>query len=192
MLERTDDRFWLSQALFTLSYCCIFAGDFDSALEAAARLNEFGDAAGIRRAQANAAMLAGLSHAMRGDGEEAVALCQRALDVSPDDFETAFILACLGRACLETGDVTGAVGSLEKAVALADKVRSVQFRAWFRSMLGEAYLAGGELDKATAIVREALDASGAMQFTLGVGLSRQLLGRIARAQRNLSDGGAGI
>ena len=186
LLEQTDDRFWLSQALFTLSYCCIFAGDFESALAAASRLDEFGDATGIRRAQANAAMLTGLSLAMRGEGDKAVALCQRALDVSPDDFESAFILACLGRARLAAGDVAGAVAALEEAVPLADRVRSVQFRAWFRTMLGEAYLASGALDKATAVVQEALEASSTMQFVVGAGLSRQLLGRIARAQGNLA------
>jgi len=189
LLEHTEDRFWLSQALFTLSYCCIFAGDFGSALEAASRLNEFGDAAGIRRAQANAAMLAGLSHAMRGDGEKAIELCQRALDVSPDEFETAFIMACLGRSCLAAGDVTRAVTTLEEAVPLADKVRSIQFRAWFRTMLGEAYLAGGALGKAAIVVTEALDASSKIQFAVGVGLSHQLLGRIARAQGQFAQAG---
>ena len=63
-----------------------------------------------------------------------------------------------------------------KSRGLADRVRSVQFRAWFRTMLGEAYLASGALEKATAVVREALDACGKMQFVIGVGLSRQLLG----------------
>jgi tetratricopeptide (TPR) repeat protein len=186
LLERTEDRFWLSQALFTLSYCCIFAGDFAGALDAAGRLNEFGDAAGIRRAQANAAMLAGLSHAMRGDGERGVELCRRALDLSPDEFETAFILACLGRAHLQAGENEQAVASLEKAVGLADRVRSVQFRAWFRTMLGEAYLADSALEKAAAVAAEALDACTKMQFTIGVGLSHQLLGGIARAQGDLA------
>jgi tetratricopeptide (TPR) repeat protein len=186
LLEQTDDRFWLSQALFTLSYCCIFAGDFASALAASSRLNEFGDATGIRRAQANAAMLAGLSFAMRGEGDKAVALCQRALDVSPDDFESAFILACLGRARLTVGNIAGAVAALEEAVSLADRLRSVQFRAWFRTMLGEAYLASSALEKATVVVRDALESSSEMQFAFGVGLSRQLLGRIAQAQGNLA------
>lgn len=182
LLEQTEDRFWLSQALFTVSYCCIFSGDFDSALQAASRLNEFGDASGINRAQANAAMLAGLAYAMRGDADMAVELCQRALDVSPDDFETAFILACLGRACLEAGDLTRAVESLEKAVSMADRVRSVQFLAWFRTILGEAYLAARAFEKAATVAKEALSASSKAQFVVGIGLSRQLLGRIAQAQ----------
>lgn len=182
LLERTEDRFWFSQALFTLSYCCIFAGDFVSALEAAARLGEFGDATGIRRAQANASMLAGLAHAMRGEGETGIELCRRALAISPDDFETAFILACLGRAHLAMGQHGLAVAALEKAVPLADGIRSVQFCAWFRTMLGEAYLASGAFDKAAGVAQEALEAGTHVQFAVGVGLSRQILGRVARAK----------
>lgn len=182
LLERTEDRFWLSQALFTLSYCCIFAGDFEQALQAASRLDAFGDAAGIRRAQANAAMLAGLSHAMRGESETGINLCQRALEVSPDDFETAFILACLGRAYCEAGDAARAVTTLEQAVSLADRVRSLQFRAWFRTMLGEAYLLNGDHDKADTVLQQALEVSANMQFLIGVGLSKQVLGRLARAR----------
>ena len=185
LLERTDDRLWLSQALFTLSYCCIFAGDFDSALEAAARLKRFGDTSGLRRAQANAAMLAGLSRATRGEGEAGIALCEQALELSPDDFETAFILACLGRAAWEAGDVARAVTVLEEAVALADEVRSLQFRAWFRTMLGEAYFSSGAMQKAIDVVSKALDVSTETQFILGVGLSKQVLGTVAQAQGDL-------
>jgi class 3 adenylate cyclase/tetratricopeptide (TPR) repeat protein len=186
LLERTEDRFWLSQALFTLSYCRIFAGDFQAALDAASRLNEFGDASGIRRAQANAAMLSGLAHAMRGEGKEAVQLCLRALDVAPDDFERAFILACLGRSQRETGNSASAVTSLEQAVTMADRVRSVQFGAWFRTMLAEAYLADGALEKAATVVGEAFQASTRMKFAIGVGLSRQVSGMIAHARGDFS------
>lgn len=70
-----------------------------------------GDSSGLRRAQANAAMLAGLAHAIRGEGSHAVELCERALEISPDDFETAFILACLGKACEQTGDLARALGA---------------------------------------------------------------------------------
>lgn len=187
LLERTDDRFWLSQALFTLSYCCIFGGDFETALETASQLDNFGDATGIRRAQANAAMLAGLCHAMRGDGVVGIDLCQRALDVSPDRFETAFILACLGKACCESGDLTRAVSVLEQAVEMADEVRSLQFRAWFRTMLGEAYVLIGAYDKADDVAHKALAASTNMGFLIGVGLAHEVQGMIARAQGTLAE-----
>ena len=42
LLERTEDRFWLSQALFALSYSCYYSGDFEAALEEAGR--RLGDA----------------------------------------------------------------------------------------------------------------------------------------------------
>jgi class 3 adenylate cyclase/tetratricopeptide (TPR) repeat protein len=186
LLERTDDRFWLSQALFTLSYCCTFAGDFDSALEAATRLEAFGDAAGMRRAQANALMLAGLSHATRGDGKAGIELCERAHAISPDMFETAFILACLGKSRLEAGDTAGAVVDLEEAVRLADQRRSLQFRAWFRTMLGEAYASSGQVGKAVEVAREALDTSIGIQFSIGVGLAKQVLGRAALIQQDFA------
>jgi tetratricopeptide (TPR) repeat protein len=187
LLERTQDHFWFSQALFTLSYCCIFAGEFDAALEAANRLAAFGQDTGIRRAQANAAMLAGLANAMRGEAEAGIELCERALELSPDEFETAFVLACLGRARFEAGDLSRAVPVLEQAVGLAERVRSLQFCAWFRTMLGEAYLLNGAIGKADRVVREALKVSLNLQFSIGVGLSRHLLGRIAQVQGNLCE-----
>lgn len=187
LLERTEDRFWLSQALFTLSYCCIFAGELDSALDAADRLATFGEETGNRRAQTNAAMLAGLCKAMRGEAEAGIGLCERALALSPDDFETAFVLACLGRACAEAGDLARAVSVLEQAVELADRVRSLQFCAWFRTMLGEAYLLAGALDKAHGVIHEALEASSKMDFLIGVGLSKHLLGRLAKVRGALSE-----
>ncbi len=168
LLTRTNDSFWLSQALFILSYCCVFTGEFDSALDATTRLEALGNATGIRRAQTNAAMIAGLCHAMRGDAETGIELCERALELSPDDFETAWVLACLGRACWEAGDFARAVSTLEQAVQLADKVRSVQLCAWFRAMLGEAYLLNVEPDKAADVVGKALETISTVQFLVGV------------------------
>jgi len=187
LLERTNDRFWLSQALFTLSYCCTFAGDFDSALEAAGRLDAFGAAAGMRRAQANALMLAGLSRATRGEGEAGVELCERARAVSPDAFEMAFILACLGKSWLEAGNAPRAAVVLDEAVQLADQVRSLQFRAWFRTMLAEACVSIGEQGKAETVAREALDMSTNIQFAIGKGLAKQVLGKSAHRRGNFRE-----
>ena len=111
----------------------------------------------------------------------------QSLDLSPDDFETAFVLACLGKACAAAGDTQRAVSVLEQAVALADRVRSLQFCAWFRTMLGEAYLPDGSLDKAEDVVRTALQVSADIQFLIGVGLSKHLLGRIAKARGTVAE-----
>jgi tetratricopeptide (TPR) repeat protein len=188
LLQETEDKLWLSQALFTSSYCCFFAGDFDAALAAASRLQAFGDGTGIRRAQASAALLTGLSRAARKDGDDdGIAACERALDLSPDEFETAFALAALGRAYWEAGEATRAAAVLERAVDLADRVRSLQFRAWFRTMLAEAYLSLGEVDKSHAVVTAALQASTTADFLIGTGLAQYVLGRIALGRGALAD-----
>jgi class 3 adenylate cyclase/tetratricopeptide (TPR) repeat protein len=182
LLEQNKDEFWLAQALFALSYASYYRGDFDSALDAAARLNVLGETAGSRRARANAVMMIGLCLATRGDWAEGIEAEQRALDLSPDDFETAWILACLGKAYAEGGDAAQAVPVLEQAVELADRVRSLQFRCWFRTILGDAYVLNGDFDKARLVARKALDGSNEIRFLLGVGWSKQVLGRIARAE----------
>jgi class 3 adenylate cyclase/tetratricopeptide (TPR) repeat protein len=186
-LERTEDWFWHSQALFTLSYCCYFTGDFDSALEIAVRLDTLGETTDNRRARANATMMAGLSYATRGEWMAGVEALNRALDISPDPFETAFILACLGKAYSEGGDPARAVPVIEQAVQLADRVRSLQFRCWFRTMLGDAYLLNGQKNKARKIIGQALETSAGVKFLLGVGLSHQVLGRIDHAGGFLAD-----
>ncbi|MBI3127451.1 MAG: AAA family ATPase [Candidatus Tectomicrobia bacterium] len=185
-LERTDDRLWLSQALFALSYSYYYTGDFDSAVEVAARLDALGEATGDRRARAEAAM-GGLSYATRGDCEAGIEVCQRALEFAPDPFETAFALACLGKAYSEAGDAGRAVPTLEQAVELADRVRSLQWRQWFRTWLGEAYRLGGQLDRAREVARQTLEVCTDVKYLVGVGFSHQVLGRIALAEGDLTE-----
>ncbi|HSB78082.1 MAG TPA: hypothetical protein VLM91_04795, partial [Candidatus Methylomirabilis sp.] len=181
LLERTEDRFWLSQALFALSYSCYYSGEFDAALEAAARLDALGGTTGSRRARANAATMACLSYATRGDWEAGIRAGERARELAPDPFETAFVLAVLGKAYVEGGDLAHAVPVLEQAVQLGDQVRSRQYTAWFRTMLGEAYLLSGQLDKAREVANRALDIATDASFSLGIGWSDQVIGRIAQA-----------
>ncbi|MBI3025454.1 MAG: hypothetical protein HYY66_07255, partial [Candidatus Tectomicrobia bacterium] len=187
LLERTEDRFWLSQALFALSYSCYYVGDFDSALDAAARLDALGEATGSRRARANGAQMAGLTCATRGDWEAGVETCERALEISPDAFETAFSLACLGKAYAEAGEVARAVPALEQAVELASKVRSRQWHAWYKALLGEAYLLDGQLDKAREVAGQTLEISTDLKYAWGIGWSHQVLGRVAQGEGALAE-----
>lgn len=156
LLEKTEDRFWLGQALFALSYSYYYTGDFDAAVEAAARLDAFGEATGDRRARAEAAMV-GLSYATRGDAAAGIESCRGALGLAPDPFETAFVLGCLGKAYVEAADVDRAVSTLEEAVQLADRVRSLQWRQWFRTWLGDAYRLAGHFGKARQLLGETLE-----------------------------------
>lgn len=184
LLERSADHLWFSQALFALSYCCYYAGDFDEALNAAARLDALGETIGSRRAQAEAVM-GGLIHATRGDCTVGVEACERGLELAPDPFETAFVMACLGRAYSEAGDLDRAVSTLERAIQLADQVRSRQWCAYFRAWLGEAYLQGNHVNKAQELVSKTLEVCTEINYALGIGWCHHLLGRVAQVRCDL-------
>jgi tetratricopeptide (TPR) repeat protein len=186
LLERTADHFWFSQALYALSYCCYYAGDFDGTLEAAARLDTLGQTIGSRRARAESAM-GGLAYATRGDWAEGIEACERALKLSPDLFETAFVMACLGKAYLEAGEVGRALRTLERAIQLADQVRSRQWCAYFRTWLGEAYLRDNQLDQAQEVLGQTLAVCTDLEFASGVGWCHHLLGRLAQARGKLAE-----
>lgn len=68
-------------------------------------------------------------------------------------------------------------------------VRSLQWRQWFRTWLGEAYRLAGHLEQGRHLMRETLQVCADVEFLLGVGLSHQVLGRIAQAEGNLAEAG---
>ena len=141
---------------------------------------------GSRRARAEAAMGA-LTHATRGDWTVGIEACQRALELAPDPFETAFVLACLGKAYSEGGEVNRAVSTLEQAVRLADQVRSRQWCAYFRAWLGEAYLRDNQLDQAQDVLGQTLSVCTDLKFAVGIGWCHHLLGRVAQARGDPTD-----
>ncbi|MDX1486918.1 MAG: adenylate/guanylate cyclase domain-containing protein [Acidiferrobacterales bacterium] len=188
LLAPTADVLWFSQALFALSYCCYYAGDFDEALDAAVRLDDLGETMGSRRARAESA-IGGLAYATRGDWTVGIEVCQRALDIAPDPFETAFVLACLGKSYSEAGDMDRAVPTLEQAVQLADQVRSRQWCAYFRAWLGEAYLLAKQLDKAKELLGQTLETCTDLKYAVGIGWCHHLLGRVAQARGDLTEAG---
>jgi predicted ATPase/class 3 adenylate cyclase len=186
LLERTADHLWFSQALYALSYCCYYAGDFDQALETAARLDTLGKTIGSRRARAESAM-GGLVYATRGDWAEGIEACERALKLSPDLFETAFVMACLGKAYSEAGDAERAVRTLEQATQMADQVRSRQWRAYFQAWLGEAYLRDNRLDQAQEVLDRTLAVCTDLKYAVGIGWCHHLLGQVAQARGGLAE-----
>jgi tetratricopeptide (TPR) repeat protein len=64
-----------------------------------------------------------------------------------------------------------------------------QWRQWFRTWLGEAYRQAGQLEQAREVVRRTLEVCADVRFLLGLGLSHQVLGRIAQAEGDLTEAG---
>jgi tetratricopeptide (TPR) repeat protein len=187
VLEQTPDRSWLGFAHYALAYLYSAVGDVEPGLQAAARVREIADAIGDRRLQTNSASVSGLLYAQMRETDAAIAACQRALEISPDPFETAIALSFLGHAYLRAEDPSHAVRILEEAVAQANQWRSEQFRTWVAIWLGEAYLANGATEKARGLVANSLKVATEINYQLGVGMAQQTMGQIAWASGAISE-----
>ncbi|MFQ5946688.1 MAG: tetratricopeptide repeat protein, partial [Anaerolineae bacterium] len=187
LLERTEERLWLGEANWALAWDYYWMGDFERALETAARVGAIGETIGSRRLQSEGAAMTGLSYATRGEWAAGTEVCQRAFDLSPDRYEAALSEGFLGRAYLEKGDLTEAVPVLEQAVHQANQVRSRQVQAWFAALLGEAYLLNGQIEQARDLSTKALEIATAVKFLIGVGLAQRALGRSAQTQGDLAE-----
>jgi tetratricopeptide (TPR) repeat protein len=187
LLGQTEHVLWLGDAAYTLAFNYYWVGQFDPALEVATQLDAIGKTIGSRRFQALGTMMTGVTLATRGYWEAGIEACRGALELAPDPFETAVVLACLGRTYLEKRDDTQAVPVLEKAVKLADQVRSRQWRAWFRTLLGEAYFLAHRIVEAREQLEQALEISLSTKFPLGAACSRRALGWIAQGTDDLGE-----
>jgi class 3 adenylate cyclase/tetratricopeptide (TPR) repeat protein len=187
LLARTQNRWWLGWAHYARVLVLTPHGETAQAFEAAAKLETIAEALGDRRLRTLAAHALGQIHAFMGDGEAAVSVCQRALDLSPDPFETAAVLGYLGFAYLEKGDTDQATSFLESAVEQANLYRSRQICAWFSIQLGRAYLQGGRLDRARESIQTGLEISQQIGYGLGVAEGRRTLGLVEQAHGALAE-----
>src|SRR5262249_7133731 len=119
----------------------ITTGDFERALKVVAQAQAAGEAIGDPRIQSYAAWTRGWIHALRGEADTAINICQQALAASLDPVNTAVVTAHLGHAYLEKGDVDRAMPLLEQAVAMMSQFRFRRLQGRVLTFLGEGYLA---------------------------------------------------
>jgi tetratricopeptide (TPR) repeat protein len=193
LLEGTAERYWLAISHWVVGLNLMVLGEFDSALEAEARTRAIGEAIGDSRLQSYAAWTTGRTLATRGEWAAAIEACRQAVDSSRDPFSAAVAAGILGYVYLEKADATEAIPLLERSVEAFALFDARQHRSMFTAYLSEAYLVAGDLDRATEMGLEGLNA-GKFGHTYGVGWSRRVLGRIAQrrgdrsqAQRHLED-----
>jgi class 3 adenylate cyclase/tetratricopeptide (TPR) repeat protein len=189
LLEPTAERSWLGFAYYVIALCSDATGDFYGGLEATSRLAKMAADIGDRRLESNAAGVTGLILADMGEIDRAIEECQRAIDLSPDDFERAVTLGYLGYAHLEGGDVSQALTILERALERAKHYRSPQIQTQFATFLAEAYLATDQVEKARDAIVPALRAARTGNNRLGVGLALRMMGLIAKASGALDEAG---
>jgi transcriptional regulator with AAA-type ATPase domain/tetratricopeptide (TPR) repeat protein len=187
ILEGTPERWWLGLAHWGVAFGLGFLGDFRPALDAAARAAAVGHAIGDPRLETYAAWTTGWLQAALGDLDPALAACRRSLERSPDPVNTADAMSFLGHVLLERGAVGDAIPLLEQSVRQWTEFQHVPMLAWFTTVLGDAYLAAGDPDRARQAATRGLGLARDAAFPYGVGLAARTLARIARTAGRLED-----
>ncbi len=196
LLERGDERWWLGEALRVLALQLLHLGDFVPALETMDRMRAVGEAMGEVRLQADAAWTTARVYTVMGDVEAAIAACQRGVELAADPVARAMASGWLGAAHLEGGNAAQAIDLLEGVIGRlqllsgAGGYRYRQVDGMFRAILSEAYLAGGDVERARKIAEEALAIADAGGWSVAVGYAARAAGRVALATGRLDDAAA--
>jgi tetratricopeptide (TPR) repeat protein len=198
LLERSDEPWWLAQALGVLGIHLLHIGDFLPALASIDRMRELGEAMGDARLQTEAAWCAGRVHTVMGNGEAAVAACRRAVSLAPDPVARAIAAGWLGAAHVEAGDVAAAMPLLEDAVGRLKQLSSTggyrygQVDAALRALLAEAALLRGAGRDALGLAEDAHAVARAGGWGVAVGYAERALGRALATAGRLDEAEAAV
>lgn len=193
LLERTDERWWLGNAYWTLALNLLHYGDFGPALEAAERVRGVGESIGDTRLQTFAAWTAGQIHTLMGEGETAIALCRRAVELAPDPVARGMARGILGMAYREYDDAARAIPALEDAIQefrrlrVGGGYRYGQIDAYFTAILAEAHVLANGTASARPLAEEALAASQARGWGVGIAYAERALARVAWTDGDLTE-----
>ena len=179
LLERTGETWWLGHCHFFVAHSLYQMGRFDDAVEAASRGGAIGDAVADPRLRSWAAWARGLYEAARGETELGIAECERGLELSPDEPNTAWALGARGFARREHGDIDGALVDLERSIQIAEHTGHPGILARFLGWLGETRRRAGDLKGAADTARRSGDLGAAIGCRWVVALSLRTRGRIA-------------
>lgn len=185
LLERTHEWHWLGRVHYWFAFIALRLGEFDHALQSAARTETLGETIGDRSLQCDGARMAQLTYLTKGEWDAAITWGQRALDLATGLQQKAWSWASLGYAHLELGDVAKAIALLEQTVQHYGVAR--QTWGWFAAWLGEAYAAAGRTEEARALVLEGLASTREAEYWIGIGITQRSLGRVDLARGALTE-----
>jgi tetratricopeptide (TPR) repeat protein len=186
LLEGSRETHWLGLAYWALSANRHLLGEFEPALDAAARTAAVGEATDDRRLRSFAAWTAGSIHATRGDRAAAIEACERAVALSPDPVSAAIARGRLGYAWLELEEPERAVPLLEEMLEGIGRLRYLDLRGQYTTFLGEALMLRGDLHRARALATEGLEVSRAASAAFRAAWAHRVLGRIAGRSGDLA------
>jgi class 3 adenylate cyclase/tetratricopeptide (TPR) repeat protein len=185
-LERGRDAWWLVHCLCYVGHNLLSLGRVDEALEAADRASALGDEAGDPRLRSFAAWSRGIYLATRGDGEIAVAECERALALSPDPANTAWAEGMLGFALAQSGRPAPAAEMLGRALEAIRPTRHHRVECWFGGWLAEAHLLAGDPRRARAVAGNAIRDAERVRVPWAAARALRVAGAAAVAEADLA------
>ena len=199
LLERSDEPWWLAQALGVLGIHLLHIGDFLPALASIDRMRELGEAMGDARLQTEAAWCAGRVYTVMGNGEAAIAACRRAVSLAPDPVARAIAAGWLGAAHVEAGDVAAghaAARGRRRPPEAAQQHRRVSLRAGRRGAAGAAgrgrAAAGCRPRRARSLAEDAHAVARAGGWGVAVGYAERALGRALAAAGRIDEAEAAV
>ncbi len=181
LLERADDRWFLSMSHWTMGLNYALLGELDTALEEEAWAQAVGDKLGNARLVSSAAWSSGWIHAMRGEWATGIAACRRALELAPDAVSKALAVGFLGIAHLENGDAAGAGPALEQAGEAFRTFGFPQLEGWFTILRGQTALLGGKIEVARDLVHAGLAIARRSRFWPAIAAAERVLASIAES-----------
>jgi tetratricopeptide (TPR) repeat protein len=189
LLERTNDHWWLGQALCILALNLLHIGDFAPALEAMEQARALGEAIGDVQLQAEAAGTTARIYAVMGEGEAAIAAGERGVTHAPDLVTRMRMIGWLAAAHQENGEAARAIRLFEEALELVGSTayRARQVDSFMMALLSDALRVDGQMERAAELAGRALAVSMAGGWSVPVGYAYRALGRIALASGKVDD-----
>ena len=173
-------RWWQGMAHFYLAMNHLTDGDFDQALNEAARADGVGQEIRDPRLQTYAGFTIGWVEATRGHHDLAVAATRRSREQAPDRVSRAYASMVLGYALLEQGRHEEARAILEPAVGELEGFSFPQWHGFSAALTAETYRLQGRLDDAAATIARAIAVTTGAQYWYGVGFAQRISSRILR------------
>jgi class 3 adenylate cyclase/tetratricopeptide (TPR) repeat protein len=185
-LERTDEWWWLGHAHALTGLNLIQMGDFQEAIENAARMKQIGRLREDPRLQSYGGWNIAWFEATRGNWERAIAEGTESLERSPDALNSSFSMGVLGFSYREKGDHAQAISLLQSGIAQLAEFRYSRMVAWFDAWLCDAQLWSGDPVTATATARGALNLGAQVGYPWAVAVAERALGRAGLATDDLA------
>ena len=193
LLEGSEERWWLGQALGMLGLLLFHFGDFGPALEVMERMRALAEDLNDVRLQAEAAWTTTRILTVSGEVEAAVAAGQRAVELAADPVAKAIATGWLGAATVEAADTKAALAHIEDALERLQQLsgaggyRYRQLDGMLRALLAETHLGAGHVEAAHAIVTEALEVAHKGGWAIAIAYAERARGRVALAAGRLDE-----